>query len=191
MPADATEHQNSLPVLISEVQLRRRVAELAGEIAADHPQGEALILLGVLKGCIVFLADIFRLLPMPVEVELIQAASYDGDRPGPRLTIRHAPPTGTLTGRQVVLLDTMLDTGRTIGTLRDLVLAQRPRSLRTCVLLVKDSPRNVDVSLDYRGFVIDDVFVVGYGLDYQNRWRHLPYVAVLPPYLLEHGKEHA
>jgi hypoxanthine phosphoribosyltransferase len=173
-PADAAPPE----VLLSAEEVRRRVRELAGEIARDHRGTEELVCLGVLKGSVFFLVDLVRELPLPVAVDFFQAASY-GLRQEPGEVVIKKDVELPLRDRDVLLVEDIVDTGHTVATLLALLRHRRPRSLRLCALLDKPSRREVEVPIDYLGFTIPDRFVVGYGLDHAERWRNLPYVGVV------------
>jgi hypoxanthine phosphoribosyltransferase len=169
--------------IVSEDDIRARVAELAAAIARDfaapdHPDDEPLVVVAVMKGAVLFLADLVRNLRMPLEIELLKARSYDGTERRQVELLDDAAELN-LRGRNVLLLDTVLDSGHTLGAVRSALLARGPARLSTCVLLSKRRAREVDVRPEYVGMEVPDVFVVGYGLDHDNRWRHLPYVAEL------------
>jgi hypoxanthine phosphoribosyltransferase len=173
--------QRSRPAaLISEAEIAACVEELAAAVAREHPAGEPLVIVAVMKGALVFLADLVRHLPMPIQIELVRARSYRGSERS-EVELLDEVSDLPLAGRHVLLLDCVLDSGRTLAAVRSLAERCRPASLRACVLLRKDVPREPPVRAEYVGMDIPDVFVVGYGLDHANRWRHLPYVAVVPP----------
>jgi hypoxanthine phosphoribosyltransferase len=176
-------------VLIPEADLARRVAELAAVVEHDYarvagaPRAEddPLIAAGVLKGSVFFLADLVRRLRLPVAVDFLQAASYGagGERRGAvRLRQDLDLP---LAGRDVLVIEDIVDSGHTVRTLLALLAGRGARSVRLCTLLDKAEARQVEVPIDYRGFVIPDEFVVGYGLDHGERYRNLPYIAVWEP----------
>lgn len=166
--------------LISEEQLKDGVAQLARQIAADY-KGRPLTVLGVLTGSIIFLSDLVRQLNLPLRVGLIQASSYRGATTLPgALQVQPANPA-QVAGRDVLLLDDIFDTGQTLAGLLETIGALDPRSVRAAVLLWKEGRQRVSVTPDYHCFRIPDVFVVGYGLDYNDDHRHLPYVAALDP----------
>ena len=165
-------------VLIPADQIQARVAEMAGEIARDY-DGQALTIVGVLTGSLIFLADLVRHLDLHLRIGLIQASSYRGETTTPgelRLSPELLP---DVRGRHVLLLDDILDTGRTLSRLVQHLRGLGVASLRTGVLLRKQGRQQIVVEPDYTGFDIPDVFVVGYGLDYNDEHRHLPYVAIL------------
>lgn len=164
--------------LIEEAEIQTKVAELGRRIAADY-HGRSLTVIGILTGSIVLLADLIRRIDLPLRISLIQASSYRGRAvtPGELLTNLEFLPE--ITGRNVLLLDDIFDSGRTLQTLNDALRDQRPRTLRSAVLLKKRGRSTVDLQPDYCGFEIPDLFVVGYGLDYNGKYRHLPYIAAL------------
>lgn len=168
-------------VLISQDQIAQRVADLAEQINRQYA-GEELTIVGVLTGAFVFLADVMRKLAMPVRMDVVIVSSYPGDAvrsQGARLTM---PPAGNLAGKHVLVVDDILDSGRTLSFLLEYIGAMKPASLRTCVLLRKDrSDLDERVDADFVGFDIPDEFVVGYGLDYDDLHRNLPDICVLAP----------
>jgi hypoxanthine phosphoribosyltransferase len=170
-----------LPVLLGEAEIHQRVAELAVRIAEEHPAGEPLVVLGVMKGAVVFLADLIRRLPMPLEIELVAARSYRGRDRRDEIELLDDVGQLDLSRRHVLLVDCVLDSGSTLAAVRRAVAERGPASVKGCVLLRKDVPRVAGAEAEYVGFDVPDLFVVGYGLDHANRWRHLPYVAALPP----------
>jgi hypoxanthine phosphoribosyltransferase len=164
--------------LLSEEQIRSGIARLAAEIA-QHYAGGAVTLIGVLTGSVVLVADLMRRLDMPLRVGVIQTRSYRAGltTPGP-LEINDSM-LPDIRGRDVLLVDDIFDTGRTLAALVDEMQRLGPRSLRSAVLLRKTGRQQVALRPDHVAFEIPDVFVVGYGLDYQDAYRHLPYVAAL------------
>ena len=168
-------------VIIRRYRIASRIGELAEELTACYGSGE-LMIVGVMTGAFVFLADLMRNLVMPIRLDIVSVCSYPGESTqsrGPQLTL---PPTGDLTGRDVLVVDDILDSGRTMTFLLDFFSAAKPASLRTCVLLRKDMGASVErPDADFVGFDIPDEFVVGYGLDYDNLYRGLPDLCVLDP----------
>jgi hypoxanthine phosphoribosyltransferase len=168
-----------MQTLISAERIQQRVSELARQIAGDYGD-RPLTIVGVLTGSLMFLADLVRHLDLPLRIGFIQASSYRGTSTTPgRL---HVQPEllPDLTGRHVLLLDDILDTGQTLHHLTEHLRGLGVASLRVAVLLRKQGRQQVPFEPDYCGFDIPDKFVVGYGLDYDDEYRHLPYVAVLP-----------
>jgi len=168
-------------VLITEEQIARRVKILAREIERDF-RGREMVVVSLLNGTVMFLADLIRHLNLPLRLDFIGVSSYGlGTESGDlvftkelRLDVR---------GRDVLLVDDILDTGKTMSRVLPKVQALRPRRIKICVLLDKPSRRTEDVKADYIGFAIPDYFVVGYGLDYAERYRNLPFVGVLHPHV--------
>ena len=164
-------------VLISEERLRARIGELGRQITRDLA-GQPATLVGVLKGSFVFLADLCRAVEMPLEVDFVGAASYEGSSTTGEVRITRDLQR-PVEGRHVILVEDILDTGLTLRRLLDVLQSHRPASLRVAVLLEKPARARVQIPVDYKGFVIGDEFVVGYGLDYEERFRNLPFVGVL------------
>ena len=169
-----------MDVLITEAQIQDRVRELGRQIEADY-QGKPLTIVAVLTGSLIFLADLIRRIELPHRVALLQASSYRGATTSAgTLNVNEAflPEVGD---RDVLLLDDILDTGHTLATLVSRISQRGARSVRTAVLLRKLGRQEVHLEPDYCGFTIPNAFVIGYGLDYNDDYRHLPYVGVLTP----------
>jgi hypoxanthine phosphoribosyltransferase len=183
-------HQLPGRVLISQEQIAQRVRELGHELAADLGKDLArddddlstpgrVVLIPILTGAVVFLADLIRQMPMHMSMSMVSVSSYPGaSKESKGASLRSELPRD-LGGKHVVLVDDILDTGRTLSLLQRLVGEQSPASLRTCVLLKKDCPRLADADAQYVGFEIPSEFVVGYGLDYDGHYRNLPEICVL------------
>lgn len=166
-------------ILISQEALQNRIAELGQEISADYA-GKDLVLICVLKGGITFLTDLMRKITVPHEVDFLAISSYGvGQRESTGAVRLVMDLKGDIAGRDVLIVEDIVDTGQTMDYLLRLFWARQPASLRVCTLLDKPSRRTIDVSLDYIGFDIPDEFVLGYGLDLDEKYRNLPYVAVL------------
>jgi hypoxanthine phosphoribosyltransferase len=164
-------------VLIQQEDLERRIAELAAEIDRDYAGSDNLVCVGVLKGSVFFMVDLLKKLTIPLAVDFFQTSSYgSGTTPG-EVRIRKDVDL-SIRGRDVLLIEDIVDTGYTLRTILDLLRFRGARSVRLCALLDKASRRQVDVPIDYLGFQIEDLFVVGYGLDFDERFRNLPYIAV-------------
>ena len=163
--------------LISSRQLQSRVAELAAEISRDYA-GADLLLLCILRGAVIFLSDLMRCLTIPHAVDFMAVSSYGI---GARATTGQVQITLDLTasiaGRDVLVVEDIIDSGRTLASVLDLLRARHPRTLEVCVLLDKTQRRELDIPLRYRGFPIPDRFVFGYGLDIDEYYRNLPYIA--------------
>jgi hypoxanthine phosphoribosyltransferase len=169
-----------MEILIPAERIQQRVAELSHQIAVDY-HGQPVTIVGVLTGCLMFLADLVRHLDLPLRIGLIQASSYRGATTNPGALHVQPELLPDVRDRHVLLLDDILDTGQTLSYLVGHLRGLGPASLRTGVLLRKIGRQQVALDPDYRGFDIPDAFVVGYGLDYNDEYRHLPYIAVLPP----------
>ena len=166
-------------ILLSGDQIQKRVAELAAEIRRDFP--DDLHLVAVLKGAFIFLSDLVRHMSGHVSLDFMAVSSYSkGTTSSGEVRMLKDLDT-TLDGRNVVIVEDIVDTGLTLHYLQDILRARNPKTLRTACLLSKPSRRQVDVSVEYIGFSIDDRFVVGYGLDYAEQYRNLPHIAVLEP----------
>jgi hypoxanthine phosphoribosyltransferase len=167
-------------ILIDAETIEKRVKELAGEISRDYA-GKNPVLVGVLKGAVVFLADLMRLMTIPVSIDFVRASSY-GNSTASSKEVRITKDLDIdVAGRHVLLVDIIIDTGLTLSRLFDHFQERGPASLKAVVLLDKKPCRIADVPLAYRGFEIQDVFVVGYGVDCAQQCRNLPYVAVIKP----------
>jgi hypoxanthine phosphoribosyltransferase len=167
-----------LEILFDEQAIAQRVSVLASQISCDH-HGKELILVCVLKGAALFTADLARRLTIPAKIDFVQAASYgSGTASSGNVTVLKDIDMN-IEGKYVVIVDGVLDSGRTLDLLVKRYQERRPAGLKVAVLLDKQSCRAVDVPVDYRGFEITDVFVVGYGMDSAEKYRNLPYVAVL------------
>jgi hypoxanthine phosphoribosyltransferase len=167
-------------VLIGQEELERRIAEMAADVDRDYAGSDGLTCIGVLKGSVFFMVDLLKRLTIPVAIDFSQTSSYgSGTTPG-EVRIRKDLDL-SIRGRDVLLIEDIVDTGYTLRTILDLLRFRGARSVRLCALLDKVSRRQVDVPIDYCGFPIEDLFVVGYGLDYDERYRNLPYIAVWEP----------
>jgi hypoxanthine phosphoribosyltransferase len=169
-----------MEILLPAEHICSRVAELAAAVAADYRGRQPFTVIGVLTGSLMFLADLVRQLDVPHRIGFIQASSYRGDSTAPG-DLRIGPELfPDIRGRHVLLLDDILDTGQTLARLADHLTGLGPASVRACVLLRKRGRQRVAFEPDYCGFDIPDAFVVGYGLDFNDEYRHLPYIGVLP-----------
>jgi hypoxanthine phosphoribosyltransferase len=172
------KHKDIEKVLFSPVRIQRKVRDLARRISRDYAQKD-LVVVCVLKGSVVFSADLIRALDVPCAVDFISVASYgDSARSSgvPRilLDLRQSPE-----GKDILIAEDILDTGLTLQLLLRTLKSRKARSVRVCALLDKPANRKVSVRADYRGFRVPDRFVVGYGLDYREKYRHLPYIGSL------------
>jgi hypoxanthine phosphoribosyltransferase len=168
----------ALDVLITEAQIQERVRELGRQIEVDY-HDKPLTIVAILTGSLILLADLIRQIRAPLRVALLQASSYKGATTRAGALIINEAFAPDVTDRDVLLLDDILDTGHTLGTLVSRMSERGARSVRTAVLLRKIGRQEVHLEPDYCGFTIPNAFVVGYGLDFNDDYRHLPYVAVL------------
>jgi len=167
--------------LISEEEILKRVDELAAQISLDYADKGELVLLGVLKGSFIFLADLSRRLSIPRHIEFIAVSSYEHGsiRSGAVRLVMDV--RRSIEGKHVLIVEDIVDTGHTLHYLIDMLRSRNPASVRTCTLLHKEHRTEVDVEIDYLGFSIGDEWVVGYGLDYNEKDRTLPYIGVIEP----------
>jgi hypoxanthine phosphoribosyltransferase len=167
-----------MKVLLTAEQIHERIVELGKKISADY-EGRPVTLLGVLTGSLIFVADLVRELRVPTRIAFLQASSYRGETTTPGQLTIHSGVAPDVRDRDVLLLDDILDSGQTLHEVIQLVRKLEPRSLRVGVLLRKRARQKVPLEPDYCGFEIPDAFVVGYGLDYNDEYRGLPYVGVM------------
>lgn len=170
-----------MTILLDARTIQERIAALAGEIEADYPPDEEIHLVGVLKGGFVFMADLVRAMSARVTLDFIAVSSYQHSTQSSGEVRLLKDLDERLEARHIIIVEDIVDTGLTLRYLQDILRARSPRSLRTACLLSKPSRRVVDVQVEYIGFTIEDRFVVGYGLDYAEKYRNLPYIAVLEP----------
>jgi hypoxanthine phosphoribosyltransferase len=173
-------------ILIDEETLAARVTELGAEVSADY-QGRDLLLIGVLKGAVFFMADLMRHLTVPCEVDFMAISSY-GDSTDSSGIVRILKDLDiNIEGRHVLVVEDIIDSGLTLSYLMRNLESREPATLEVCALLTKPARREIDVPVRYVGFEIPNKFVVGYGLDFAERYRNLPYVAVLSQDLIPQG----
>jgi hypoxanthine phosphoribosyltransferase len=166
-------------VMLGAAQIQERIRDLAAEIARDYPPGEDLHLVAILKGAFLFLGDLIRAMPQNVTIDFMAVSSYaKGTTSSGEVRMIKDLDSG-LEGRNVIIVEDIVDTGLTLSYLQEILRARSPKTLRTACLLSKPSRRTVDVKVEYIGFTIEDRFVVGYGLDYAERYRNLPYIGVI------------
>jgi hypoxanthine phosphoribosyltransferase len=165
-------------VLISSDEIAARVADLGEAISRDYA-GRAPVLVGVLKGALVFVSDLIRAITLPISLDFMSVSSYGSGTRSSGVVRLSADLALSIEGRDVIIVEDIVDSGRTLSYLRRNLATRHPRSLALCGLLDKVARREVDVTVDYVGFVIPDEFVVGYGLDHDGLHRNLPYIAVL------------
>ncbi len=166
-------------ILINEAQIKDRVKDIAQEISLDY-KNKTPAIISILNGSLIFLSDLIRLIPLPVKIDTMKVNTYIGNS---TFAGKEAEVAGTIgidiKGEHVLIVDDILDTGRTLSKIVQMVKEHDPLSIKICVLLDKSARRKTEIVPDYCGFEIEDKFVVGYGLDYDNKYRNLPYIAVL------------
>jgi hypoxanthine phosphoribosyltransferase len=183
-------HDDIERILLGEAEIRAGIERLAAEIAETYADDEP-VLVAVLKGSVVFVADLIRRLPIPLRLAFVFAESYREQTSPGRLDLGGLPPEAELRARRVLLVDDILDSGRTLAAIRAELRARGARDVRTCVFLDKPARRAVELQPDHACFRVGDEFVVGYGLDFAGRYRNLPYVGVLRPRVLAAAGERA
>ena len=175
-------------VLFDGPAIHKRLDEMAAQITLDYPNRE-LTVIGILTGSLMFMSDLLRRIPLPLKLDCLSVVSYHGKAQTSGEVIFKQLPVPDIAGRDVLILDDILDTGYTLATVRKKLETAKPRSIRVCVLLSKRKQRRLSVNADYIGFEIDDEFVVGYGLDFMERYRNLPYIGELRKELLEQSNQ--
>lgn len=171
-------HKDVERILYTEEELRRRVKELGAQITADYT-GRRPILASVLRGSYIFMADLTRAIDLDVTVDFMAVSSYGAGTVSSGQVEIKKDLSDTIEGRDLIIVEDILDSGNTLYYLMDVLRARRPASIRICALMDKPERRTKPISADYVGFTIPDAFIVGYGLDYAERYRNLPYVGVL------------
>jgi hypoxanthine phosphoribosyltransferase len=168
-----------LNVLLEAEAIRLRITELAQQIEGEYPQGEEIHLVCVLKGGFMFMSDLVRSMTTRVTMDFIAVSSYGAGTKSSGEVRFQKDLDSSLEGRHVIIVEDIVDTGLTLKYLQEILRSRAPKSLKTACLLSKPSRRRVNVPVEYIGFTIEDKFVVGYGLDYAEKYRNLPYIAVL------------
>lgn len=177
-------HSDIAEILISEEQLKAKIAALGEQITSDY-RGKNLLLLGTLKGAVPFIADLARAINLPLEIDYMAVASY-GDSTHSSGVVRIIKDLeGPIDQKHVLIIEDIIDSGLTLNYLVDMLKRRNPLSLCICTLLNKERERLKTIETDYEGFRIPDKFVVGYGLDYAQRYRNLPYIGILKPSVYE------
>src|ERR671938_1529825 len=178
------EKSNMMPsvkeVLLSSEDIKEKVREIGERITEDY-RGERLLLVGILRGAVVFMSDLMRHLQLPCEIDFMEVSSYGADTTSSGVVRILKDLEEDITGRHVLIVEDIIDTGLTVSYLRRSLLARKPASLEICAFLSKPSRRSVDLDVRYLGFEVPDEFVVGYGLDYAGAYRNLPDICVLKP----------
>ena len=171
-------------VLFTEQELKDRVAEIAAQIDKDYA-GKEPMLISVLRGSFIFMADLVRSITLPCTVDFMAVSSYGSGTTSSGQVKITKDLSESIEGRDIIVVEDILDSGNTLSYLFQLLQARHPASVRLCTLLDKPSRRTKHVTADYTGFSVDDLFVVGYGLDYAEKYRNLPYIGILKPAVYE------
>src|SRR5918992_139660 len=173
-------------VLVSSKEIQEKVREMGERITEDY-RGEWLLLVGILRGAVVFLSDLMRHLQLPCEIDFMEVSSYGADTTSSGVVRILKDLEEDISGRHVLIIEDIIDTGLTLSSLRRSLLARKPASLEICALLSKPSRRRTDLEVRYLGFEVPDEFVVGYGLDYAGAYRNLPDICILKPEVFATG----
>jgi hypoxanthine phosphoribosyltransferase len=171
-------YEKDVRTLIDETALQARIRALGEQISRDY-QGKELCLLGVLKGSVFFVTDLAKAIDLPLTIEFLGVSSYQGGTETTGEVRITSDVTKPLAGKHLLVVEDIIDTGLTMNFLLENLRARHPASVKVCTLLEKPARARTQVQMDYKGFVIDDVFVVGYGLDFQDRYRNLPFIGVM------------
>lgn len=169
-----------LRVLLSEEELQKKVNELGAQISADYA-GKRLLMVSVLKGSVIFMADLMRAVTIPAEIDFMSVSSYGSSSKTSGVVKIVKDLDINLEGYDLLIVEDILDSGLTLSYIKNMLLERKPNSIRICTLLDKPERRRADIRADYFGFEVPDEFVVGYGLDYAEKYRNLPYIGVLKP----------
>ena len=168
--------KHTVEVMISEQEVKNRIAELGAQITAHYQGSNDLVLIGLLRGSFMFMADLARSIDLPQEVDFMTASSYGNSMNSNRDVRILKDLDDDINGKDVLIVEDIIDTGYTLSKVREILSLRSPKSLAICTLLDKPSRREVNVPVEFVGFAIPDEFVVGYGIDYAQRYRHLPYI---------------
>lgn len=189
LPGDHPELTHGIrQVLYTEEQIRGRVAELGQAISRDYA-GQNPLVIGVLKGVLFFMADLLRELTVPAEVDFIAVSSYSAEAREHGMVRLMKDLETPIVGRHILFIEDVIDTGLTLNYLLQNLRARRPASLEVCVLFDKSSSRLLDIPIKYKGFDLPPYFVVGYGLDFREKYRNLPFVGLLSPEVFQNSKK--
>ncbi len=167
-------------VLLSEEQLQQRVRELGEEISKEY-EGKEILMIGVLRGAVMFMADLARAIAVPVMIDFMAVSSYGTSTSSSGIVRILKDLDEEVAGKHVLIVEDIIDSGLTLSYLVDNIKSRQPASVRICTLLNKPERRKVDLEVNYNGFVVPDEFVVGYGLDYAEKYRNLPFIGILKP----------
>ena len=173
--------KHSIEVMISEEQIKQKVEELGREIQAHYQESENLLMVALLRGSAIFMSDLCRAVDLPMSIDFMTVSSYGNSTQSSRDVKVVQDLTESIDGRDVIIVEDIIDTGNTLSKVVDMLKLRNPKSLTLCTLLDKPSRREVAVDVDWVGFSIPDEFVVGYGIDYAQKYRNLPYIGKVKP----------
>ncbi|NRA21801.1 MAG: hypoxanthine phosphoribosyltransferase [Oceanospirillaceae bacterium] len=173
--------KHSIEVMISEAQIKQKVEELAEKIQQHYQGSENLLMVALLRGSAIFMADLCRAVDLPMSIDFMTVSSYGNSTQSNRDVKVVQDLAESIEGRDVIIVEDIIDTGNTLSKVVEMLKLREPKSLTLCTLLDKPSRREVDVAVDWIGFSIPDEFVVGYGIDYAQKYRNLPYIAKVIP----------
>ncbi|KYO69285.1 hypoxanthine phosphoribosyltransferase [Thermovenabulum gondwanense] len=168
-------------ILISEEEIKAKLKELGEKITRDYRDSDNILLVGVLKGAIIFIADLIRHIDLPLEVDFMAVSSYGASTESSGVVRILKDLEQNIQGKNILIVEDIIDSGLTLSYLYNLLKSRNPADIKICTLLDKPSRRKVNIKVDYLGFEIPDYFVVGYGLDYNEKYRNLPFIGVLKP----------
>jgi hypoxanthine phosphoribosyltransferase len=167
----------AFPIAFNEIRLHERVKEVAQAISKDYA-GKELIMIGVLKGAVFFVADLIRHISVPLKLDFISIAPYDREDPEPKVVKIMKDLEENIQGKEVLLVEDFVDTGLTLHYLIEILQLRKPAGIKICTLLDKPGRRKIKVPIDYRGFEVANDYLIGYGMDKEENWRNLPYIAI-------------
>ncbi|TYP58734.1 hypoxanthine phosphoribosyltransferase [Thermosediminibacter litoriperuensis] len=168
-------------VLITEEEIKNKLRELGGKITRDYKDKDDVLVVGVLKGAVLFIADLIRHIQLPVQVDFMAVSSYGASTKSSGVVRILKDLDEDIEGKNILIVEDIIDSGLTLSYLYSMLKSRKPASIKICTLLDKPSRRKVDIKVDYLGFEIPDFFVVGYGLDYNEKYRNLPFIGILKP----------
>ncbi len=173
--------KHTIEVMISAEEINRKLLDIAQQINDRYQNGERLLMVGLLKGSAVFMADLCRLIKGHVEIDFMAVSSYGNEMTSSRDVKIIKDVQSDIQGRDVLIVEDLIDSGNTLNKVREMLLLREPKSLAICTLMDKPERREVEVPVDFVGFSIPDEFIVGYGIDYAEQYRNLPYIAKVVP----------
>ncbi|MGB9813951.1 MAG: hypoxanthine phosphoribosyltransferase [Thermovenabulum sp.] len=168
-------------ILISEEEIKAKLKELGKRITEDYKGVDNILLVGVLKGAVLFIADLVRHIDLPLEIDFMAVSSYGASTESSGVVRILKDLEQNIQGKNILIVEDIIDSGLTLSYLYNLLKSRKPADIKICTLLDKPSRRKIDIKVDYVGFEIPDYFVVGYGLDYNEKYRNLPFIGVLKP----------